>query len=176
MNRWKAGAGSAMEGWRAKGGERERERMHEETGDRKGGNTKEGGVRDEGEKGWAWWASESKVRYPLVWQLPACTLLFSWLSASTPSLRLDCCLFKWDQGFPRLHTEVGCFTCDVDATTERARWSGCVSVCLLRERVTVQQWQTLGSQIDLFPSGSISSSCHCWVVHTVHIDFYYRTI
>lgn len=109
---------------------RERERLHEETGDGKGGNMKKGGVRDEGEKGWAWWASESKVKSPLVWQLPACTLLFSWLSASTPSLRPDFC--QW------LHIEVGCFTCDVGATTEWAHWSGCVcvSVYLLCVAVT----------------------------------------
>lgn len=59
-----ARAGSAAEGWRERRGEREK--LHEETGDGRGGNTEEGGVRDEGGRGWAWRASESKVKSPLV--------------------------------------------------------------------------------------------------------------
>ena len=35
-------------------GRRRREGLHEETGDRRGGNMEEGGVRDEGQRGWAW--------------------------------------------------------------------------------------------------------------------------
>lgn len=126
----------SYDGMKKKERHRERERLHEETGVKKGGNKKEGGVRDEGGKGREWWASESKVKSPLVWQLPACTLLFNWLSTSTPSLRLECC-------------EVGCFTCDVEATTGWAHWSRCAFASVYSNRS--------------FVCGFFSSSCHCWV-------------
>lgn len=85
----------------------------------------------------AWCASESKVKSPLIWQLPACTLLFSWLPA-TWILLIAASWVLCIQVKAGLHTEVGCFTCDTEAKTEWAHWSGCV-------RASV--WQTVDSGI-----------------------------
>lgn len=120
----------------------------------KGGNTKDGRGERWGRKGVGmvsqWEQSEISISLT-----PACTLLFDCLSAATPSLQLEFCLFKRNQGFPRLHIEVGCFTCD-EANAEWAHWCVCVTV-------TVQKWQILSSRIWSFLYCNISSSWHCCV-------------
>lgn len=65
---------------------------------RRGGCVKRPVIGREGwGRGWgiAWSANERKAKPPLVWQLRACTLLFSWLPTSTPSPQFEFCLFKW---------------------------------------------------------------------------------
>lgn len=115
--------------------------------DRKGGSMKEGGVRDEGEKGVD--MVSQQVKSPLVWQLPACTLLSNGLSIITVSSQLLSFRPSWafsvyssvNQGVLRLCIKVGCFFHLWCWSNYRASSLVFVCVCVSEREFLLWEWQ-----------------------------------